>query len=126
MRSIVLALAVLSLGFVAQAKPRTGNVSFSGIQVRVILDEENQTFQIGESKFKAAAQVGSKGLSLVGDTKKVGINTWDEKLTATIWPRGGNGGDPLEYNCENSRITIIRARSDGKVTVVKNECAYLE
>lgn len=123
MKNLLVIFALLASG-TAQAKVRSGNVSFGGLQVKVTVDTARGVFQIGESLFQSAVQLSSAG-RFMNASKRVGIMTWDETLSASIFIDGGTGGDPSEFNCENARIKIIRTDDSGHVTELKNECAYL-
>jgi hypothetical protein len=122
MKNLFVILAILASG-TAQAKSRSGNVSFGGLQVKVSVDSDHGVFQIGESLFQSEVRLSGGGRFMTA-SKRVGIMTWIETLSATIFIDGGTGGDPREYKCENARIKIIRTDDQGHVTELKNECAY--
>jgi hypothetical protein len=107
---------------------RSGNVSFGGIQVKLTVDPSQSSFQIGESKFISKVKKTKNGRVMTA-SRRVGIMTWEETLTATIFLDGGDGGnleDYQEYNCTDVRITIVRTKDDGSREILKNECAFLD
>ncbi len=127
MRNLILATIVCLFTCSAFAVERSGQVSFGGIQVKVIVDSDKGVFKIGESEFRSSV-INTKNGRVMTNSQKVGIQTWDETLTATLFLDGGDGGNIegfQEYKCEDLRISIVRTKSDGSHTVVKNECAFL-
>ena len=96
--------------------------------MKVIVDTEAGIFKIGESKFKSAV-IKTKNGRIMTSSKRVGIMTRNETLTATIFLDGGDGGNIYgyqDYNCDDVRIMIVRVKDDGATrTIIKNECAFL-
>lgn len=127
MKQFLFFIAMSMASLSAHATVRSGNTSFGGIQVKVAVDETQGYFQIGESRFSSAV-TSVNGKRVMQGSSRVGIMTWDETLTATIFLDGGDGGNIQgfqEYPCTDIRITIVRVKDDGTRTILKNECGFL-
>lgn len=127
MKGVILSVLFLLSGAVAHAGERSGNVSFGGISVRVVVDPERELFQVGESKFRSPVHMTPQGRVMEG-SDRVGINLEYETLIAMIFLDGGDGGNIegyQEYPCSDVRVTILRFKSNGDRIVVKNECTFL-